>query len=290
MLNKIMLYLLGIVLLLLSPDVATLAYGQTTVFGPEFYSREKGKPQKIVKRFFVQYMDQEFTLNVQNGEGKWGRVSSAVIELNGVQVIGPNEFNKQVAMITKPVKLKQQNEITIELRSEPGTSIVVTILGTLPSVTGIIPPEGGTVTLEGCASVTFPAGAFTAGQNVTVSATSFPETQEDFNVTAEGPRLPYEIRINSGYIASTTSFDVILNVPDSFIASIPSGYEIYVFAQMHEPLSAPEIYDHFHRFSSTFDSTTKILRVTLPQNAFTNLRHVEDTYEAILIVGAIPAL
>lgn len=114
------------------------ALGQTPVFGPEKYIRETGKPQKITKTFSVQNPEGEFTLNVQNGEGKRGRVSSAVIELNGVRVVGPNEFNKQVDLITKPISLKQQNEISVEVRSQPGTWIIVTILGTgVPPVSPI---------------------------------------------------------------------------------------------------------------------------------------------------------
>ncbi|GEM_PF-1237408 len=195
-------------------------------------------------------------------------------------------------LYTAPDAVPYPPSVTIQAQSiansyEMGTA-AVTVKN--PTVTGIISPQGGTVTLEGYASVTFPAGAFATNRYVTVSATASPKTQEDFNATAEGPRLPYEIRINSGYSEPTTSFEVLLNVPDSFIASIPSDYEIHVFAQYHEPLDAPELYDHFGRFSSTFDSTTKILRATLPQYVFTNLRHVEATYETIVIVGAIPAL
>lgn len=291
MFKKATLYLLGIVLLLITPDFTTLAYGQTTVFGPEFYTRSTGKPQKIIKSFSVQNLNQEFTLSVQNGEGKRERVSSAVIEINGVKVVGPEEFNKQVSMITKPINLKQQNEIAVEVRSKPGTSIVVTILGSLPSVTGIIYPQGGTITLEGYATVIFPAGAFTVSQNITVSATAFPETQEDFSITADidelGPRLPYEIRINSGYTAPTTSIDAIFNVPGSFITTLPSNAKIEVFVQILHVGEYEALDNFYYGFSSVFDSLAKTVRITLPPSAFTKLRRSDKTYEAIVIVGTI---
>ena len=129
MYNRLILSFLSIVLLLFGPNFVIDSLGQAPVFGPEKYIRETGKPQKITKTFSVQNIEGEFTLNVQNGEGKRGRVSSAVIELNGVRVVGPNEFNKQVDLITKPISLEQQNEISVEVRSEPGTWIIVTILG-----------------------------------------------------------------------------------------------------------------------------------------------------------------
>ncbi|MDO9287727.1 MAG: hypothetical protein Q7T83_02925 [Thermodesulfovibrionales bacterium] len=127
--NRLILSFLSVVVMLFGSNFVTDSFGQTPVFGPEKYVRETGKPQKITKTFSIQNSEGEFTLNVQNGEGKRGRVSSAVIEINGIQVVGPNEFNKQVDLITKPVILKQQNEISIEVRSEPGTWIIVTVLG-----------------------------------------------------------------------------------------------------------------------------------------------------------------
>lgn len=91
-----------------------------------------------------------------------GRVSSAVIELNGVQVVGPNEFNKQVDLITKPVSLQQQTEITVEVRSAPGTSIVVTITGSegevvLGKVNGIAIKEDGLAVPNANVVLKFPA-------------------------------------------------------------------------------------------------------------------------------------
>lgn len=136
--NRLIIGLLTVVMVIFGPNFVLDSFGQTPVFGPEKYIRETGKPQKITKTFSVQNPEGEFTLNVQNGEGKRGRVSSAVIELNGVRVVGPNEFNKQVDLITKPISLKQQNEISVEVRSQPGTWIIVTILGTgVPPVSPI---------------------------------------------------------------------------------------------------------------------------------------------------------
>ena len=109
---------------------SNFALGQTAVFGPEKYFRGTEEPQKVTKTFSIQNSQGEFTLVVQNGEGKRGKVSSAVVRLNGVEVVGPNELNKQVDLIKKPVYLKPQNELTVEVRSKPGSSVIVTISGT----------------------------------------------------------------------------------------------------------------------------------------------------------------
>lgn len=272
-----------------------LIYAETLNFGPEFYTRGRGKPQKVTKNFSVQNPDAEFTLNVQQGDGKKERVSSALIEINDVKVIGPEEFSKQTVTITRAVKLKKDNTIAVELRSEPGSSIVVSILGPDAfSVTRTITPEGGTVTLEGYASVTFPSGAMPANTDVTVSATSTAETEEDFSFTAEidaaGPRLPYEIRINTGGIMPSNAFDLVVQVPVSFITTLPPNSAIDVFVQLlHE--SEHEVIDHFYYgFPSTFNPNSMAVIVTLPKEVFTNQRHIEDTYEAVIIVGVIPTL
>jgi hypothetical protein len=129
---------------MLGPSFASYSFGQTPVFGPEVYTRGTGKPQKVTKTFSVQNINQEFTLNVQNGEGKRGRVSSAVVEINGIRVVGPSEFNKQVDLITRPVNLQQQNEISVEVRSEPGTSLIISIIG--PETPPPSPISGITIT------------------------------------------------------------------------------------------------------------------------------------------------
>jgi hypothetical protein len=110
---------------------------QIAIFGPEKYTRQTGPPQTNTKTFSVQNAVAPFTLIVQNGEGKRGRVSSAVIILNGTRIVGPNDFNKQVDLINKPVSLQQQNQIAVEVRSEPGTSLIVTIMGDAPPVSPI---------------------------------------------------------------------------------------------------------------------------------------------------------
>ena len=269
---------------------AQASWAELLVFGPQIYTRSTEKPQKIVKTFSVQNPGKKFTLSVQGVELSPGKMAGTVIELNGVQVVGPNEFSKDVTTVRKAVKLQKQNKIAVEVQSEPGTWVGVSILGPeRPSVKSMIGPKGGTVHLKGFVSVIFPAGALKTNTPVTVSVTSSPETAEDFNETAEGPRIPYEIRINSGNVGPATSFDVVLDVPDSFINSLPPDHQIDVFAQIYDEGDG-EIIDQFHGFDSTFEPVAKTVRSALHRRAFTNQRRLDLTYEAIVIVGGIPTL
>lgn len=271
---------------------AQLSWAELLVFGPQIFTRGPGEPQKIIKTFSVKNPSEKFTISVQSVRREPGKISNALIELNGAPVIGPNEFKKEAVTITKPVKLQKENKIAVAVRSEPGTWVAVSILGSEgPSVKGMIGSQGGRINLKGFASVIFPPGAFTNSTPVSVSVTTSPETDNDFTVTAEGPRLPYEIRINSGKVAAAMSFDVVLDVPDSLIATLPPDTpQIEIFAQILEDEGAEQSLHHFHGFPSTFDAVTKKVNTTLPMYAFTNRRQLDLTYDAIITVGAIPTV
>jgi hypothetical protein len=49
--------------------------------------------------------------------------------LNGKEVIGPNEFSRNVQYIKKPVTLTEGNSLSVELRGKPGSGIRVVITG-----------------------------------------------------------------------------------------------------------------------------------------------------------------
>ncbi|MCB1872846.1 MAG: hypothetical protein KDI49_12735 [Gammaproteobacteria bacterium] len=137
----------SIVMLAILMFAFSSAHAETPVFGPEEYVRETGKPQQVSNTFSVQDPSADYSIVVQNGEGKRGRVSSAIIYLNGERIIEPDEFNKQVDVITKPVSLDEQNELAVQVRSEPGSSLIVTVLG--PDAPPPSPISGLTVSPDG---------------------------------------------------------------------------------------------------------------------------------------------
>lgn len=282
---------LGFVCLLLCGSLQA-AYGQTSVFGPQVYARNSGRPQPVAAQFSVANPSGDYTLVVRNGGAQEGRVSSALVKLNGAVVVDPSEFNQQVKRIEKRVSLQAQNEIAVELRSAPGTSVEITILGTstTSSTTEVISPAGGTITLGGIA-VLFPSGVFPAETLVTLSLTSSEETREDFDVTAEifspGPRLPFEIRINSGLTPPATPIKAVVDLPDSFLSSLPSDGEVQAFAQVFEN-GGEETLDSFEIFPSSVDPTAKVLSVELPVEVFTAEREIDPSYEAVVIIGSTP--
>lgn len=265
-------------------ELIACAHGETLIFGPEFFTSEGEKTQRVSKSFSVKNPDQQFILSVQNGERGEGSIGKAIIAINGVTVVSPDEFNKNFKILTKPVKLQQHNDVAVEVISKPDTSILVTIMSTEDhAAKANIPPLGGTIDLDGYSTVIFPPSSFKSSQDVTVSVTSS-SSQNIFEATATGPHLPYEIRINSGNKAPEKDIAVMVNVPDSFIAS---NYAMHVFARVYINPELPENRDSFYLFSSAVDETVKTVHTILPKYVFSNQYGKNGTYEAIITIGLI---
>ena len=106
-----------------------------TVWGGEVlfnkkYLRETGKVEVFKDTFSVSAGYSNFKLIVKNGKDGKNRVSSALININGFQIVSPFHFNRNVDLINKSISLKRGiNKIIVEIRSNPGSFIVVTIVG-----------------------------------------------------------------------------------------------------------------------------------------------------------------
>jgi RHS repeat-associated protein len=128
-----------------------------TVFGPQTYVRATGKPVVEVSTFSIGTPTNPYTLRVAN-KG----VTSAEIRLNGSVVFRPSDFkgsNTANAVLLAPVALLAgANQLSVELRSKPGSFLTIDIVGTAnqPPIAVIapVPPTfvGQLVVLDGSAS------------------------------------------------------------------------------------------------------------------------------------------
>jgi hypothetical protein len=99
----------------------------TTVFGPSQYVRTAGPPQTFPETFeHCGTGDCQIVVINGNADGT-NRISSASISLNGIQIIGPSDFNQQVATIVKPVTLAEENQLVIRLTSNPRGFLTVSV-------------------------------------------------------------------------------------------------------------------------------------------------------------------
>ncbi|HEX9759166.1 MAG TPA: carboxypeptidase-like regulatory domain-containing protein [Nitrospiria bacterium] len=124
--------------------------GNFTVFGPQNYTRGSGSPEPVVFNFSVLNPETEYTLKITNGgleDDQFELVSSSEFLLNGVEIVGPNEFNQNVSYIEKPITVNTANQFSVELRGKPGGGLTVEIVGLdndPPTITALldIQPNG----------------------------------------------------------------------------------------------------------------------------------------------------
>lgn len=105
--------------------VASAQY--TPAFGPVQFDRTAGPPNQFVEQF-QQCGTAGCQLVVVNGNADGSdRVSSAWIYLNGVEILGPSDFNQQTGTIITPVSLAASNKLEVKLASAPGSFLTVEV-------------------------------------------------------------------------------------------------------------------------------------------------------------------
>lgn len=111
---------------------ATTSAEETTVFGPETFIKQKGKPQVVERSVVIDSSDWMFTVQVQNGVSgsRSDRVSGATIILNGIPVGDREDINKQTETFETPVTflVEGENTLGVELKGSPGSFISVKII------------------------------------------------------------------------------------------------------------------------------------------------------------------
>jgi len=121
--------MLGAVLVLscLAANAGTFA-----VFGPRDFKRVSGEPDVVRETFPVRNTSLAYKLRLDNGgsAGTFGKVSSAIVKINGVEIFGTNDFNsKTPPVLEKAVTVAATNELSVELRGAPGDGVTLAILG-----------------------------------------------------------------------------------------------------------------------------------------------------------------
>ncbi|HSB81585.1 MAG TPA: hypothetical protein VLM91_22630, partial [Candidatus Methylomirabilis sp.] len=86
-------------------------------------------------------------------------MSSATLWMNGTEVAAPADFSQQVPAFDRAVALQTNNTLQVRLTSLPGSSLILTLYGTIPppTLSALEPPalpitEGGTGTLTATVS------------------------------------------------------------------------------------------------------------------------------------------
>jgi hypothetical protein len=162
--------LLALVLLALASARPGFAQGtpDQVLFGPTQYNRTDGVPNEYSGSFSVPAsVGAPFKLRIVNGAANGqNRSNSGRVTLNGTQVVGPNDFGQNVALIERSVNLGPNNTIQVRLTSAPGSYITLSVLGTriLPVPTSLAPnPISITVGATGTLTATLSPSPTTPG-------------------------------------------------------------------------------------------------------------------------------
>jgi murein DD-endopeptidase MepM/ murein hydrolase activator NlpD len=152
--------------------------------------------------------------------------------------------------------------------------------------------KGGTLEIPNTASITFPEGTFNGEQSVSAVVTPITEDSTDEFAIASAffrvsKRLEYEIMVNSGALPNSDSVEVVVNIPQTFLDSIPDGDRIELFVKVWED-GGMERLDNYHLFESEYDSATKTIKAFLPSYTFTNMRRTDGKYELVFSLASTP--
>lgn len=108
-------------------------------YGHKIFKRSWGAPVVVVQTITnpdFDCFDEKFVLKIRNGLTKFTRVSSGEIWIDGVLVVRPSDFSKNVSMITKSLTgLKRESVLEVKLNGAPGTFIDLWIEGTKKVIT-----------------------------------------------------------------------------------------------------------------------------------------------------------
>ncbi|HET7436557.1 MAG TPA: Ig-like domain-containing protein [Thermoanaerobaculia bacterium] len=131
---------------------SVLQTGEASIFGPQKYVRTTGAKDEYTATVSVPaWIVSPYRLIIDNGEPTGeNRVSSAVVSINGNEVVDQNDFNQTAAGFSKSVTLTPQTTLNVVLASAPASFLTINLAGknadkTAPSFS-IAAPANGSVT------------------------------------------------------------------------------------------------------------------------------------------------
>jgi murein DD-endopeptidase MepM/ murein hydrolase activator NlpD len=152
------------------------------------------------------------------------------------------------------------------------------------------------VNLPEVASVTFPSGTFQSENQIKLSTSTSAQLADVFlnntDLFETNGKLGYDLHINIGNnVLQNKQLSIVINIPESFLANLPPGYQIQAFAYNYyendDPLEG-EVEESFELYRGIYDSNAQTLTVNLPSTVFSNITTPDHSFEAIITLGYIP--
>ena len=213
-----------------------------TVFGPRRFTLKTSQPTTFVERFALPPdVDVSFTMRIDNGapDGS-SRVTGALIRLNGVEIISPQDFNQTVASITRSGTLAQNNTLEVRLTGAKGAFVTITVTAFIklppslaPSLQSVEPTraaQGETlqITLRGhnthwVAGLTraslggeVSVGGAPAGEPGPVTVTGLTTALAQVTVSPTAALAPRTVRVTTSLSVGGTTLSEVVTLADAF--------------------------------------------------------------------------
>ena len=128
---------------------APMGWASELIFEERIESPRRASTKEV--RTFDATGLENLVLRVENGAPDGSRrISSAVITMNGIQILKPSDLNQKVDVLERPLAPQDgSNTLSIHLRSNPGGFLLVQVLGELSLNLPPDPGPDGDTTLEG---------------------------------------------------------------------------------------------------------------------------------------------
>jgi hypothetical protein len=139
----------------------TAQTGMMTMWGPETFVREEGKPEYFERIIDTTGFTHPYVIHIRNGnEMGENRVSTGWVGLNGQILLDPSWFNQQVYAYDSPVVIRGSSVLGVQLSSIPGSQLTVWIEGT-PAAPNVrtVDATGGLLEYPSGVILEVPAGA-----------------------------------------------------------------------------------------------------------------------------------
>jgi len=147
-----------LVILVLLMSILSPMVNASVVFGPMRYDRTTGSPNYYNDSFLINRPNGNYTLYVKNGDlisnsSSSNASVSSVVTLNGKTIFRPDDFKKEARLLRQNVSISSQNEMNVDMRGIPGSTINVWMEDETADIQILAPWEdavsNGLITLKG---------------------------------------------------------------------------------------------------------------------------------------------
>lgn len=154
-----------------------------------------------------------------------------------------------------------------------------------------VPATGGSVVIPSVGTFTFPSGAFEHDTVVSVEVGQDEAIAQTFNEFAAifrpASRLSYEVTVSTGILPPLSeTVDVQLHLPSDFVAQVPDGFGIELFAIVEQSSELSLPYKSFELFESQLNVSGDAISATLPSAVF--FQDLDGEYKAVFTLAPTP--